>query len=357
MPSAYIARYATKSGRRYRVMYRLGGREAPPKHGGSFNLEREAKARRDWIAGELAAMRLPDLALTEPLPAETVAIVGPRWLSAAIDVGENTRITYRTSLGRIIPTLGRFPVDSITPADVQRLVDHLHATKRKRGTIKKTVVHLRLLLDFAGVTPNPARDRTVKLPYERRTEVDPPLASHLLAMRPRLTAKYRLPLLALDATGMRVGELEALTWADVDEFGKRWRVSAGVSKTKTARWVPVEQSVFDAVFSTVPRELRDDGARVFADFGADRFRTALAKACRAVGVPVFTPQDLRHRRATLWHLGNVPVVEAASWLGHSPEEHLKTYAHASLTDRMELPYAELLGRSEKLRHARLVQHG
>jgi hypothetical protein len=30
------------------------------------------------------------------------------------------------------------------------------------------------------------------------------------------------------------------------------------------------------------------------------------------------------------------VAEAASWLGHSPQEHLKTYAHATLADRTEL---------------------
>ena len=47
---------------------------------------------------------------------------------------------------------------------------------------------------------------------------------------------------------------------------------------------------------------------------------------------------------TLRHLGSVPIVEAASWLGHSPQEHLRTYAHATLADRSELDYARLLKR-------------
>lgn len=39
----------------------------------------------------------------------------------------------------------------------------------------------------------------------------------------------------LEATGMRVGELERLTWGDVDEPRQRWRVSAAATKTGRAR--------------------------------------------------------------------------------------------------------------------------
>jgi integrase len=141
---------------------------------------------------------------------------------------------------------------------------------------------------------------------------------------------------------MRVGELETLTWADVDEPEGRWRVRATASKTRRARWVPVSADVFAAVVALVPREDRDLTKQVFAGFGADKLRTAITRACKAAAVPLFSPHDLRHRRATLWHLEGVPIVEAAAWLGHSPQEHLRTYAHATLVDRSELNYRELL---------------
>jgi len=146
----------------------------------------------------------------------------------------------------------------------------------------------------------------------------------------------------LDATGMRVGELEQVTWGDVDELAVRWRVTAASSKTRRARWVPVHATVFDAVRDLVPREDRNLDAQVFESFGADKFRTALTRACKATGVPAFSPHDLRHRRATLWHLSGVPAAEAASWLGHSAQEHLKTYAHATLVDRSELDYDRMV---------------
>src|SRR5690242_4925730 len=121
---------------------------------------------------------------------------------------------------------------------------------------------------------------------------------------------------------MRVGELDALTWGDIDEPAARWRVSQAVAKTRRARWIPVVPvEVFDAVTELVPREDRNLDGRVFAGFGVDRFRTAIARACKAAGVPVFSPHDLRHRRATLWHLQGVPPAEAAAWLGHSATEH------------------------------------
>jgi integrase len=343
MPSTWVRRRPTKDGgSRYRVEYRIGGRESASRYAGSFATKREALARKAWVAGELANMRVPKTDLLTPVPAGTLKVVGDRWRASRVDVAEATAITHRTNLGRILRVLGDKPVDSITAADVAQFVADLHGGGTARESIRKTLATLAMIFDFAAVTPNPARDRVaVKLPPEDRAEVNPPTAKHVLAVHGILPRGLRLPLLTLDATGMRVGELAGLTWGDVDEPEGRWRVSQAVAKTRKARWVPVDADVFQAVVDTVPREDRDLGAPVFADFGIDRFRTAIGRACKAAGVPVFSPHDLRHRRATLWHLQGVPIADAAAWLGHSPQEHLATYAHATLVDRDELDYPNL----------------
>ena len=60
MASSFIVTRETKScARRFVVRYRLGGRAWPVQRGGSFSTMREARARRDLIAGELAAGRNP----------------------------------------------------------------------------------------------------------------------------------------------------------------------------------------------------------------------------------------------------------------------------------------------------------
>ncbi len=342
--SAWIVKRASRTkGTRYRVMYRLGGRESVPQYAGTFSRNADALDRRNWIRGELAAMRVPNLELLEPAAAPTLRLVAERWRTSRLDVSDGTAATHKVNLGRILPVLGELRVDRITVSDVADLVTTLHDGGLARESIRKTRATLAMVLDFAGrKADNPARDDSVKLPREERPEVNPPTAAHVETVFKLLPRACRLPLLALDATGMRVGELEALTWGDVDEPGGRWRVSQTVAKTRRARWVPVPDVILAPVADLVPREDRDLEARVFAGFGADRLRTAITRACKAAGIPAFSPHDLRHRRATLWHLGGIPVVEAAAWLGHSPNEHLKTYAHATLADRGEVDYSTVV---------------
>jgi integrase len=194
-----------------------------------------------------------------------------------------------------------------------------------------------MIFDFAERDPNPARDKRVRLPQEDRPEVHPPTADHVLAVYRLLPTRYRLPFLVLDATGMRVSELETRAWGDVDEPERRFRVSQARTKTKSARWVPVPEVLFANVVDPVPREDRLLDGQVFDGFGSDRFRTAITRACKAAGIPNFSPHALRHRRASLWHLGGVPAAQPSLWLGHSAAEHLRTYAHVVI-DRAEIDY-------------------
>lgn len=95
-----------------------------------------------------------------------------------------------------------------------------------------------------------------RLRRELRPEIAPPTAGHVLAVHAPLSSRYRLPLLVLDATGRRLGELERPSWGDVDEPRGRWRVSQAVSKTGRGRWIHVEPALFEAVLALVPRDDR-----------------------------------------------------------------------------------------------------
>jgi integrase len=204
----------------------------------------------------------------------------------------------------------------------------------QRETIRKSLLALGRVLDFASVRPNPVRDRVhVRLPREQRAEINPPTAAQLEAVVRVLPSRYRLPALVLDGTGMRVGELERLTWGDVDEPRGRWRVSAGTSKTDRARWVQVPPDLFIAVCEIVPREDRTPERRVFQGFGADRFRTALTRPCTAAGVPHFSPHDLRHRWNSLLHLARVPWARIGEHVGQrSLRVRADTYSHVLADD-------------------------
>ena len=188
------------------------------------------------------------------------------------------------------------------------------------------------MLDFAGVDPNPARDTRVKLPREERTVVDPPTAADVDTIIAAVPARWCLPLRVLEQTGMRVGELQALTWGDVDELGSRFRVKVG--KTSAARrWVQVPDWLTAEVAAVCAREDRTTERPVFVGFTPDVAKNVMARACKAAGIVHRHPHDLRHRYASVKIAQGVPVPQVAAQLGHSRKSlTLDTYSHVLVGD-------------------------
>lgn len=349
MASAWITSRATRDGKaRFRVEFRLGGRESRTRYGGSFKTKREAHARRAWIDGELAALRVPDLSiLADPVAAPPLRAVAERWQSSRVDVRDSTRVQHRTALGRVLPVLGDRAVDAITPADVAELVGTLDGEGKARESIRKSVTALAMVLDFAGIAPNPARDRVqVRLPREEPEEPEPPSADHVEAVAWLLTVPYLVALLVLDATGVRVGELEAARVGDLDESRRAWLVRAAVSKTRRPRWVELPADLFEVVVERLPaHEDRDAAAPLFPGVTADRLRMAIGRACRDAGVPHFSPHALRHRRISLLHRHGRSWAEIGELVGQrSRVVTADRYTHA-LVDYRELDRAKLLARA------------
>jgi hypothetical protein len=104
------------------------------------------------------------------------------------------------------PSIGHLAADRITAADVGDLVAELHdgGGGLKRESIRKTLSTLGEVLDFAGVVPNPARDKEAKLPREEPEETCPPTADHVEACLRVMPSKYVLPVLWLDWSAHRV---------------------------------------------------------------------------------------------------------------------------------------------------------
>ena len=131
MASASITTRKTKAGeRRYAVRYRLGGRAYPVQHGGSFSTLKEARARRDLIAGELAAGRNPaDLlrALVERTTRRTFADAFDAFTASRVDVTETTQGVYKTHRLRLVDLLGERDPAALTWQDVQDVVSALSA--------------------------------------------------------------------------------------------------------------------------------------------------------------------------------------------------------------------------------------
>jgi integrase len=99
----------------------------------------------------------------------------------------------------------------------------------------------------------------------------------------------------------------------------------------------------DAIERTLPpRKDRDLEAQLFPGVGADRLRTAVARACKGAGVPVFSPHDLRHRRISLLHRQGRTWAEIGRFVGQRKlSVTADTYTHV-LSDGREVDYAGAL---------------
>jgi integrase len=169
-------------------------------------------------------------------------------------------------------------------------------------------------------------------PRQEHDLVEPPSALEVDAIITNVPKRHRLPLRVLEQTGMRVGELHAIEWQDVDVAGSRFRVRHG--KTASARrWVAVPSWLMVEIQETCPPDDRTAERRVFPGFTPDAAKNAMRKACENAGIAHFHPHDLRHRYASVKIAEGVPVTQVAAQLGHSRNSlTLDTYSHVLIDE-------------------------
>ena len=319
MSPVHIRARIVKDGKRYDVRYRLGGRGFKIHHAGTFRTHAEARARRDLIAGELAAGRDPRTLLEQlrnPPAPRTIGAVYDAFIASRVDVSAKTTAQYRNARASLGQLADRDPSET-TPADWQGwIAANAHLAP---GTLSQYLSTHRQVLDFADVEPNPARSRKVKLPAAAGLEPVPPSRAEWDAIKAHLRARSLLILRLMECDGLRVAEAVDLEYGDVDFTAGQLRISRARSKGGTAgrRWIPVPPELLDAIDALCPLEDRHRARKVFAGLNDQLVRQDLARACRDAGIPHFHPHDLRHRRISLWIAHGFDVVTVSTWSGHS----------------------------------------
>ena len=340
MASLTITTRQRSDGPRYVVRYRLGGRAYPIVHAGAFRTLKEAKARRDLVAGEIAHGRNPADLLEAirkaaiPTAAVSLTTWGERFLASRIDVDENTKKNYGSSIKKINETFGDRDPKAITVSEIAEWIASL-AEDRKPGTLQQYLIAFRLLLDHADVDPNPARDARVKLPKRVREEPTPPPAEHVEAILASLGAKWKLMFVTIEQGALRLGEAVGLRWADVDAAGLRLRLPRSATKRDRARWIYLPEWLMEAIEATCPLEDRVPERKVFQGITEASAYQAMSRACKLAKVPHYHPHDLRHRRITIWHQSGIPARELAERAGHArPSMSLDVYSHVMPADEV-----------------------
>ncbi|HEX8105693.1 MAG TPA: tyrosine-type recombinase/integrase, partial [Solirubrobacteraceae bacterium] len=300
------------------------------------------------------------------------------WASMLRDVEAVPRKRGRSPSARLMQTFGERRLDDITTKEV---ADFLRTLDRD-GLAPRTVNKYRSLL--SGVFQWARRPDTYALLHDpmagvpKRREADPgelqtysPEQVHAVASAMR-NGRHRgarmqaggkhareenvaarrahdeqdaAAVIVAAFAGLRLGELAALRWRDVDFQAERIRVQRAwvmgeetTTKSRKARSVPMSEQVAQALARlgqrdafTSPNDLvfvGNEGGHIDGSALTRRYKRA-RDFVRAddPGVPKLRWHDLRHTFGSLCAAAGVDVVSIQSWMGHSSLRTTQRYMH------------------------------
>lgn len=331
------------SASRYRARYRgPDGRERSKCFARKIDAERylstveSSKLRGDWID--------PALGKT------TVGEWSSTWLATVRPtLKPKTVASYESPLrSRIMPALGRHPLSSLLPSEIQAWIGAMEADGLSASRIRQAHRVLSQALDAAVRDGRVARNsaRGVKLPRMQRREAqffEPSVTESIASAMPE---PYDLVVRVLGTLGLRFGEAAALRRRHVDLLQRRLRVeeslaevsgriSLGPTKNHAARSVPLPASLVaqleahlshrvgaaaDAFVFTGPQ----GGPLRYSAFHGRLWRPTL----RRVGLPAVGIHVLRHSAAAALISAGASPKAIQAVMGHSSAAFtLTAYGH------------------------------
>lgn len=319
-----IRRYTLKDGStRWRARVNVLDKQAKKE---GFRTREEAE---DWYAEKRKEMLASRDAGTLYEPGMTVKALSKRWLEfKQARLKASTITDYKKQLDqRILPAFGDRKIGTITPLELQSFLDSLPSAR----LANKTRVVLGSMFRQAnawGIT-----DRTPTRPLQGRREkrgrvrfLTHEEAHKLLG---ELDGQYRLMAFIALSSGLRVGEMLALTYQDVQpgyiDVQRSWgRGVLDTPKTgRSRRRVAVPRVVFEEVerYRAGQEGPPDEDSLIFHRGGRPlenwNFRDRLKPAAKKAGVGHVRPHDLRHTYAAWCLSGGVNPKFVQDQLGHS----------------------------------------
>lgn len=252
----------------------------------------------------------------------------------------------------LVPFFGKMHLDAITRGDVERfrndrlagrLSDVAGDRNRKAKPAPATVaLELGLLrrifnvaIESAVLERNPvAKLRMPKVSNRRDRVIDSTEYDRLLAAVDQKQGAHMRPIIILAfETGMRLGEVVGLRWADVDHDRHMVRLSR--TKNGEPRNVPLSESAERALADWSRRKdwSRRESTHVFPSTVSDRPTSnvsaafaRLVKRAKVVGVRF---HDLRHTFCTRMVERGTDLITLADITGHKTLAMLRRYSHPS----------------------------
>lgn len=282
-----------------------------------------------------------------PAPIPTWSSFCADWLAQVVDVHykpSSARTTRSACEAHLTPALGELQLDQIDARTISALTAQLSA-----GRAPKTVNNLLGVLSTAlstavewGHIPSAPTVRWLDVPPQSFDFLDFDEADRLLE---KVEEEWRCLVLVALRTGMRLGELCALRWQDVDLVKRQIRVMRSATlrevtspKNGKARTIPISAALADAL-RTHRAATALKGELVFCDdeggmLSRDNLKRIIPRACRLAGLREVGWHDLRHTYASQMVMLGIPVKVVQELLGHATLEMTMRYAHLAPDTRI-----------------------
>ncbi|MGH2866547.1 MAG: tyrosine-type recombinase/integrase [Solirubrobacteraceae bacterium] len=350
-PSGHVLRVDRRRGPVWYAKYRLpDGRQVQKKLGPAWTERGRPPAgyftkrtSEAWLRERLDEARRGTGAGASPSGA-TFADAAAEWLRYI----EHDRRRKPSTIGgytsivrtQLLPAFGRIPIESVTPAIVQAWLGRTGGSLSSR---RKSLVLLHGIFQRArkvwGLPVNPVAD-VEKPPLQRSGDIEVFAPEEVWALARAAGSELDATLYVTAAfTGLRMGELLALRWRDVDFAGSAIRVRASIynghlttPKSGKVRAVPLAPDVATALAQLGRRpDWTGDDDLVFAGEGGDhvdasalrrRYKGALAQA----GLRPLRFHDLRHTFGTRM-IAKADIRRVQEWMGHADIQTTMRYLH------------------------------
>ena len=240
----------------------------------------------------------------------------------------------------LLPTFAKESIESITPAMIESWLGSLHQAASTRS---KALVLMHGIFQRAkkvwGLSTNPAAE-VEKPPLERSGDISVFSPEEVWALVRAATSEQDGSLFLTAAfTGLRLGELLALRWRDVDFARHTIRVRASFTagqlttpKSGKVRALPLAPDVGSALARLGGREewVSEDDLVFAGDTGGYLDGSALRRryklALERAGLRKLRFHDLRHTFGTRM-IAQADIRRVQEWMGHADIQTTMRYLH------------------------------
>jgi integrase len=333
---AVIVREKVKGSNEWWVFINHQGNRRSKKIGDKRAANSVAKEIRVRLAqGELGMLR-------DNCP--TVADYGCEWVLSPIrEWSESTRSAYSSIVDNtIIPHLGSKRLDEVKRIDVKRLIESVHhlSSARKRTIVGVLSGIFSCALEDEIVEMNPCQRMRRYCGNHTLRDVAPLTSDEVQTL---LDNASRLPheaftfFLMAVRTGLRVGELLALQWSDIDLESRFVEVKKGMNVNTKQISLPKNKKPrkVDLTHATVQALRRLQAQRKVVNIGGNElvfpslsYQTLKRRIIKEIAPRPIRIHDLRHTYATLRIVKGDNILDVSKQLGHhSVAFTIDKYAH------------------------------